>query len=87
MKVTNANFFQAIESLIDEVNEIKSRMNPRRTGGHIPEEPLMSMPMGLDEVCAMTERSRATIYRLTSRGEIPFYKERQQAVLLPRRDH
>lgn len=78
MKVNNTNFFQALEILIDQVQDIKTTL---ADSCHSPKTPvlqstaaLMHEPIDIDEVAKLTLKSVSTIYRLSSKGEIPCYK-------------
>jgi excisionase family DNA binding protein len=78
MKVNNTNLFEALELLIQEVVDLKANMGSLRPS--TPETPeaetsrAVNEMIDIDEVCRITMKARPTIYRLTSRGEIPCYK-------------
>lgn len=76
MKVTNTNFFQAIELLLNEVKEIKDSLNYSNPEGMPipPHKQLSHIPIDIDEVSKLTLKSKSSIYRLSSKGEIPCYK-------------
>ena len=68
MTVNHRNFYEALEHLINEMGDIKATIgNPVETEQR---EDLID----LNEVCRLTRRAKPTIYRMTSRGEIPCYK-------------
>lgn len=70
MTVNHRNFYEALEYLINEVSNIKAIMGIAQTETGKKEEDLIDM----EEVCRLTGRAKPTIYRMTSRGEIPCYK-------------
>lgn len=78
MKVNNTNFFQAIEILMDQVQDIKVTL---ADSGYSQKAPapqntaaLMHEPIDIKEVARLTLKSVSTIYRLSCNGEIPCYK-------------
>lgn len=78
MKVNNSNFFQAIEILMEQVEDIKSTLAQTAASPQVAMQAspatLMHEPIDIEEVARLTLKSVSTIYRLSCNGDIPCYK-------------